>query len=70
LKKALALGVAGGVSLLALAMAAPGESLAKRGEVARAAVAAPTRSIGTFTPAVRDPASRCRACPPQRLGRI
>ncbi|HZG45422.1 MAG TPA: hypothetical protein VEZ41_04025 [Allosphingosinicella sp.] len=55
MKKALALGVAGGVSLLALAMAAPGESVAKRGEVARAAVAAPSRAIGTFTPAVRDP---------------
>lgn len=50
----MALGVAGGVSLLALAMALPGEISAQRGG-ARAPMAAPERSIGTFTPAVRDP---------------
>jgi hypothetical protein len=55
LKKALAIGIGGSVSLLALAMAMPGESAAKRGELTRAAVVAPTRSVGTFTPAVRDP---------------
>jgi hypothetical protein len=54
-KKALAIGIAGGVSLLALAMAAPGESLAQRGSSARAALPASSRPVGTFTPAVRDP---------------
>lgn len=56
MKKALAIGITGGVSLLALAMAAPGESAAKRGEPTRPTLSAPTsRTVGTFTPAVRDP---------------
>jgi hypothetical protein len=55
LKKALAIGMVGGVSLLALAMAAPAESVAQRGAPASRALAAPTRTVGTFTPAVRDP---------------
>ena len=55
MKKALAIGITGGVSLLALAMAAPGESAAKKGAPARMTLTAPTRSVGTFTPAVRDP---------------
>jgi hypothetical protein len=55
LTKALALGIAGGVSLLALAMAAPGEGIAQRGDTARSALPRPERPIGSFTPAVRDP---------------
>ncbi len=55
MKKALALGVAGGVSLLALAMALPGEGIAQRSASARQSVAAPGRAVGSFTPAVRDP---------------
>ncbi len=55
MKKALAIGMVGGVSLLALAMAAPAESVAQRGAPASRALAAPTRTVGTFTPAVRDP---------------
>jgi hypothetical protein len=55
LKKALAIGIAGSVSLLALAMAAPSESSAQRGASSRAAFPAPSRPIGSFTPAVRDP---------------
>jgi hypothetical protein len=54
LKKALALGIAGGVSLLALAVALPAESAAER-RSARSALPVPSRSIGSFTPAVRDP---------------
>ena len=55
MKKALAIGITGGVSLLVLAMAAPGEGIAQRGSAARASLPAPSRSVGTFTPAVRDP---------------
>jgi hypothetical protein len=54
-KKALAIGFAGGVSLLALAMAVPGESVAQRGSATRSALPASSRPVGTFTPAVRDP---------------
>jgi hypothetical protein len=54
LRKAVALGIAGSVSLLALAMASPGQSVAQHGE-ARSTLSAPDHSIGTFTPAVRDP---------------
>ncbi len=54
LRKAVALGIAGSVSLLALAMAVPGQGVAQRGH-ARAASPLPDRSIGSFTPAVRDP---------------
>jgi hypothetical protein len=55
LKQALAIGFAGSVSLLALAMAVPGEGIARRGASAPAKLAVPTRAVGTFTPAVRDP---------------
>lgn len=55
MKKGLAIGIASSVSLLALAMAAPDEGMAKRAEASRAAVQGPIRSIGSFTPAVRDP---------------
>jgi hypothetical protein len=55
LRQALALAIGGGVSLLALAMASPGEGAAQRGLAARAPLAKAERAIGTFTPAVRDP---------------
>ena len=55
MKQALAIGFAGSVSLLALAMAVPGEGMAQRGASAPADVSGPTRAVGTFTPAVRDP---------------
>ena len=55
MKKALALGIAGSVSLLALAMAMPGESVAQRGSASRTALPSSSRPVGTFTPAVRDP---------------
>jgi hypothetical protein len=54
-KKALAIGIAGSVSLLALAMAVPGEGIAQRGANTRVALPASSRPVGTFTPAVRDP---------------
>jgi len=55
LKRALAFGIAGSVSLLALAMALPGEGVAQRAGATRAATPAPDRVVGSFTPAVRDP---------------
>jgi hypothetical protein len=55
LKRALAFGIAGSVSLLALAMALPGEGVAQRAAANRAATPAPERVVGSFTPAVRDP---------------
>lgn len=55
MKKGLALGVAGGVSLLALAMALPAESVAQRGHSRAPAIPRAQNSIGNFTPAVRDP---------------
>lgn len=55
MKKALAIGIAGSVSLLALAMAAPSESAAQRAASTRAASPPAGRAIGSFTPAVRDP---------------
>lgn len=56
MKRALALGVAGGASLLALAMAVPGEGVAQRSAATRTAAAPTTdRIVGSFTPAVRDP---------------
>lgn len=55
MRQALALGIAGGVSLLALAMALPTESAAQRAESARQSLPAPSRTVGSFTPAVRDP---------------
>jgi len=57
LGKALALAVAGGVSLLALAVAVPGEGVAQRGDSVRPALpkSAGSGAVGTFTPAVRDP---------------
>lgn len=55
MKQAWALVVVGGVSLLALAVAAPGDSLAQRSDAARQALPTASRSIGSFTPAVRDP---------------
>ena len=48
------MGLAGGVSLLAVAVAVPGMGIAQRGQP-RASSSAPERVIGTFTPAVRDP---------------
>jgi len=55
LKRALAFGIAGSVSLLALAMALPGEGVAQRAGATRAATPSPDRVVGSFTPAVRDP---------------
>ena len=55
MKRALAFGIAGSVSLLALAMALPGEGVAQRAGATRAATPAPDRVVGSFTPAVRDP---------------
>lgn len=53
--KALAFGIAGGVSLLALAVSAPGEGVAQRAAAARTMLPTPERVVGSFTPAVRDP---------------
>lgn len=55
MKQALALAVAGGVSLLALAMAVPSEGIAQRGSAVRQPLPASDRVVGSFTPAVRDP---------------
>lgn len=55
MRKALALAVGGGVSLLAFAMAVPGEGAAQRGGEARESLSKAARTLGTFTPAVRDP---------------
>ena len=55
MRQAVALAVVGSVSLLALAMAAPGQGAAQRGGVANVHLPKAQRSIGTFTPAVRDP---------------
>jgi len=55
LNKALAFGIAGGASLLALAMAMPGEGVAQRAGATRTAQPASERVVGSFTPAVRDP---------------
>ena len=55
MKRALAFGIAGSVSLLALAMALPGEGVAQRAGATRAATPSPDRVVGSFTPAVRDP---------------
>lgn len=55
MKKALAFGIAGGASLLALAMAVPGEGVAQRAAATRTITSAPDRIVGSFTPAVRDP---------------
>ena len=52
LLKAWTLGLAGGVSLLALSVAVPAIGEAQR---AQNRAAPPERTIGTFTPAVRDP---------------
>jgi len=53
LLKAWTLGLAGGVSLLAISLAVPAIGEAQRGQ--NRAAPAPERAIGTFTPAVRDP---------------
>jgi len=53
LVKAWTLGIAGGVSLLALSLAVPAIGEAQRAQ--NRAAPAPERPIGTFTPAVRDP---------------
>lgn len=56
MRKALTLVIAGGVSLLALAMVVPGEGVAQRAAATRgASTPASDRPIGGFTPAVRDP---------------
>ena len=55
MKKGLTLGIVSSVSLLALAMALPSQSAAQRASRASAAIPLPARSIGSFTPAVRDP---------------
>lgn len=55
MKKALTFGIAGSVSLLALAMAVPGVGVAQRAGATRTAMPAPERVVGSFTPAVRDP---------------
>ena len=55
MRKALTLGIAGGVSLLALAMSMSSEGAAQRAGSARAALSTPDRVVGSFTPAVRDP---------------
>ena len=55
MKRALAFGIAGSVSLLALAMALPGEGVAQRAGATRAATPTSERVVGSFTPAVRDP---------------
>src|SRR5688572_22748395 len=52
--KAWTLGLAGGVSLLAVTIAVPAMGIAQRAPT-RASSPAPERVIGTFTPAVRDP---------------
>jgi hypothetical protein len=49
------LAVAGSVSLLALAVAMPGQGVAQRGMSVRAPLPAVERGVGSFTPAVRDP---------------
>ncbi len=53
LLKAWTLGLAGGVSLLAISLAVPAIGEAQGGQ--NRAAPAPERVIGTFTPAVRDP---------------
>jgi len=55
LGKVAALAVASGVSLLAIAMVMPTQSVAQRGASGRAPLPVAERGIGRFTPAVRDP---------------
>lgn len=55
MKKGMALGIASGASLLALAVALPGESSAQRGGARAVGLPTAQTSIGNFTPAVRDP---------------
>ncbi len=55
MRKVGALAVAGSVSLLALAVAMPGQGVAQRGMSVRAPLPAVERGVGSFTPAVRDP---------------
>jgi hypothetical protein len=57
LKQGLGIAVIGGVSLLALAMALPGEGAAQRAFSAPILMQAPApiSSVGSFTPAVRNP---------------
>lgn len=55
MRKALALVIGGGVSLLALAMSVPSEGVAQRGVQGASSPARIDRVVGSFTPAVRDP---------------